>query len=77
MGKIQVQSIQGFKSWVSRNSELTIIAMLVAIYLFIGNYFAWQQAFVGMVANVSGGSDPYFNYYIIQQIIATGHLLTH
>lgn len=77
MGKIQVQSIQGFKSWVSRNSELTIIAMLVAIYLFIGNYFAWQQAFVGMVANVSGGSDPYFNYYIIQQIIATGHLLTY
>ena len=30
-----------------------------------------------MVANVSGGSDPYFNYYIIQQIIATGHLLTY
>ena len=77
MGKIQVQSIQGLKSWVSRNSELTIIAMLVAIYLFIGNYFAWQQAFVGLVANVSGGSDPYFNYYIIQQIIATGHLLTY
>ena len=32
MGKIQVQSIQGLKSWASRNSELTIIAMLVAIY---------------------------------------------
>ena len=77
MGKNQVQPIQGFKSWISRNSEFTIIAMLVAIYLFIGNYFAWQQAFVGMVANVSGGSDPYFNYYIIQQIIATGHLLTY
>ncbi|MHB1662604.1 MAG: STT3 domain-containing protein, partial [Thermoplasmataceae archaeon] len=73
----QIQAIQRLRSWASRNSEFSIIAILVAIYLFIGNYFAWQQAFVGLLANVSGGSDPYFNYYIIQNIIATGHLLTY
>ncbi|MHB8361595.1 MAG: STT3 domain-containing protein, partial [Thermoplasmataceae archaeon] len=73
----QIPKIQRLRHWVSRNSEITVIAILVAIYMFIANYFAWEQAFVGLIANVSGGSDPYFNYYIIQNILLTGHLLTY
>ncbi len=57
--------------------EFTALIILVSFYLFISNYFVWGQAFVGGVVNTSGGSDPYYNFRIIQHILTYHTALLH
>ncbi len=59
------------KEKLSRYPEFPVLLMLVALYLFLANFFVWPEAFKDLYLNVSGGSDPYFNYYIVQYILQT------
>lgn len=55
--------------------EFTALIVLVGFYLFISNFFAWDQAWANLAFNTSGGSDPYYNYRVIQYILAVHHSL--
>lgn len=55
--------------------EFTALIVLVGFYLFISNFFAWDLAWVNLAFNTSGGSDPYYNYRVIQYILAVHHSL--
>lgn len=57
--------------------EFTALIILVSFYLFISNYFVWGQAFIGGAVNTSGGSDPYYNFRIINYILTTHTQLLH
>ena len=57
--------IYGLKQWFSRNWEFAGVGLLVAIYIFLANFFIWGPSFTNGTANFSGGSDPYFNWYVI------------
>lgn len=59
------------------NPEIIVITLLVIIYLFLGNYFAYSVTFTNGTLNVSGGSDPYYNFRVIQYMLTTGHWMTH
>ncbi len=54
-------------------SEVIIVGILVAVYLFLSNYFYWAATFVygGGIAALptSGGSDPYYNFVAILHIL--------
>ena len=54
---------------ILRHPEFPIVAILIAIYLFLANYFTWSVAFAYPFLNTSGGSDPYFNYFIVTYIL--------
>ncbi len=56
-------------SFVKRYEVPISLTILIALYLLLSNFFAWSQAFANLFFNTSGGSDPYFNYYIIQYIL--------
>ncbi|MHB1440257.1 MAG: carboxypeptidase regulatory-like domain-containing protein [Cuniculiplasma sp.] len=73
----EIEYIKKFKGWFSRNWEFAGIMILFSLYMFLANYFMWGQTFLDGAANFSGGSDPYFNYYIIIHILTTHHSLLH
>ncbi len=58
------------KEKINRYPEFPVILILLALYMFLANFFVWSEAFKGSYLNVSGGSDPYFNYYIVQYILS-------
>ena len=66
----EIKSINRLERWLGRNWEFVGILMLFSLYMFLGNFFMWGQAFLDGLANFSGGSDPYFNYIFIQYILA-------
>ncbi len=66
-----------FKQNIARHPEVPVLIALFALYMFLSNFFVWSLAFQGNYLNVSGGSDPYFNYYIVQYILNTHTQLTH
>jgi asparagine N-glycosylation enzyme membrane subunit Stt3 len=66
-----------FKQNIARHPEVPILISLFALYMFLSNFFVWSLAFQDNYLNVSGGSDPYFNYYIVQYILNTHTQLTH
>ena len=65
------------KEKIKRYPEVPGLAALVIIYLFLSNFFAWNLAFAKEYLNFSGGSDPYFNYEIIQYILQYKAQLIH
>ncbi len=66
-----------FKQNIARHPEVPVLIALFALYMFLSNFFVWSLAFQDNYLNVSGGSDPYFNYYIVQYILNTHRQLTH
>ena len=58
------------KEKISRHPEFPVLLLLFALYMFLANFFVWSEAFKDLYLNVSGGSDPYFNYYIVQYILS-------
>ncbi len=66
-----------FKQNIARHPEVPVLIALLALYMFLSNFFVWSLAFQDNYLNVSGGSDPYFNYYIVQYILSTHTQLTH
>ena len=60
-------------SRIYKHSEVIIVGILVAFYLFISNYYYWSATFVyggGIPAlPTSGGSDPYYNFVAILHIL--------
>lgn len=62
-------------SRIYKHSEVIIVGILVAFYLFISNYYYWSATFVyggGILAlPTSGGSDPYYNFVAILHILTT------
>jgi dolichyl-diphosphooligosaccharide--protein glycosyltransferase len=65
----EAKYIKNLKGWFGRNWEFAGILLLFSLYMFLANFFMWGQSFLDGVANFSGGSDPYFNYIIIQYTI--------
>ena len=65
------------KQNLHRHPEIPVLIGLLALYMFLSNFFVWSLAFQESYLNVSGGSDPYFNYYIVQYILNTHTQLTH
>ena len=65
------------KQNLHRHPEIPVLIGLLALYMFLSNFFVWSLAFQNSYLNVSGGSDPYFNYYIVQYILNTHTQLTH
>ncbi|MGC8608365.1 MAG: STT3 domain-containing protein, partial [Thermoplasmata archaeon] len=64
-------------TFVKRYEIPISLTILIALYLLLSNFFAWSQAFANLFFNTSGGSDPYFNYYIIQYILNYKAQLLH
>ncbi|MCL5888778.1 MAG: glycosyltransferase family 39 protein [Candidatus Thermoplasmatota archaeon] len=67
----EIESIKKLRGWFSRNWEFAGVLLLFALYMFLSNFYMWGQTFLDGFGNFSGGSDPYFNYYIILRILAT------
>ncbi len=65
----EIKAINKLEKWLGKNWEFVGILMLFSLYMFLGNFFMWGQAFLDGLANFSGGSDPYFNYIFIQYIL--------
>ncbi|BAB60377.1 TVG1271204 [Thermoplasma volcanium GSS1] len=66
-----------FVSVLRRYETEIALGLLVVFYLFVANYFSWSQAMQYPFLTNSGGSDPYFNYYIIQYILTYHTQLLH
>ncbi|MEM0157845.1 MAG: STT3 domain-containing protein, partial [Thermoplasmataceae archaeon] len=66
---------------VAKHTDFLVVGILFVFYLFFANYFAWGLTFVngGGISTLptSGGSDPYYNFYLILHFISTGHWLVH
>lgn len=60
-------------SKLQKHSEVYIVGILVAFYLFFSNYYYWSATFTyggGITAlPTSGGSDPYYNFVAILHIL--------
>lgn len=63
-------------NFISETPEVPLMILLIAFYMFIANYFAWSSALAGNMLNFSGGSDPYWNYHMIQYILTHKQMLT-
>lgn len=54
-------------------SEVIILGILFALYLFLGNYYSWSIVIGGKnllsTLPTSGGSDPYYNFRVIEYIL--------
>jgi asparagine N-glycosylation enzyme membrane subunit Stt3 len=54
-------------------SEVIILGILFALYLFLGNYYSWSIVIGGKnllsALPTSGGSDPYYNFRVIEYIL--------
>ncbi|MCL4335364.1 MAG: glycosyltransferase family 39 protein [Candidatus Thermoplasmatota archaeon] len=62
-----------------RSPEIPIIAILVSLYILLGNLYAYPVtlvgAFKGAFFPTSGGSDPYYNWRAIEYTIINHHWL--
>ncbi len=71
--ELQLQPKFNALSRIYNHSEVIIVGILVAFYLFLSNYFYWAATFVygGGIAALptSGGSDPYYNFVAILHIL--------
>ncbi len=71
--ELQFEPRYNVLSRIYRHSEVIIVGILVAFYLFISNYYYWSATMVlggGLAAlPTSGGSDPYYNFQIILHIL--------
>ena len=76
MSELPSENTSRFKSFFILNPEVILLSLLMLIYLFIGTYFAVGVTFSNGVLNVSGGSDPYYNFRAIEYILTTHHWLT-
>ncbi len=63
------------RKFFTAHPEVTILSILIAVYLFVANYLAWPATFGTNFLNVSGGSDPYYNYRVITYFLQTKHYL--
>ncbi|MHB8359708.1 MAG: STT3 domain-containing protein [Thermoplasmataceae archaeon] len=58
---------------LSNYSEIIILGILMALYLFLGNYYSWSIVIGGKnllsALPTSGGSDPYYNFRVIEYIL--------
>jgi len=54
-------------------SEVIVLGILFALYLFLGNYYSWSIVIGGKnllsTLPTSGGSDPYYNFRVIEYIL--------
>ncbi|WP_393971834.1 glycosyltransferase family 39 protein [Oxyplasma meridianum] len=54
-------------------SEVIVLGILFALYLFLGNYYSWSIVIGGknLLSSLptSGGSDPYYNFRVIEYIL--------
>ncbi|MEM0154993.1 MAG: hypothetical protein QW597_00080 [Thermoplasmataceae archaeon] len=69
------ESSSGNQRFIRKYPEVVVITVLVGIYLFLANYYAWSSTFQNFFFTTSGGSDPYFNWITIQHFLQTGHWL--
>ncbi len=71
--ELQLEPRFNVLSRIYKHSEVIIVGILVAFYLFLSNYYYWSATFVygGGIAALptSGGSDPYYNFVVIQYIL--------
>ncbi len=69
------------RAMVAKHTDFLVVGILFVFYLFFANYFAWGLTFVngGGISTLptSGGSDPYYNFYLILHFLSTGHWLVH
>ncbi len=67
------------RDFLYRSPEFSLLAVLIVLYLFVANYFSWSATLGGGIngLNVSGGSDPYYNYRVIVYFFTTKHYLMH
>lgn len=63
------------RKFFAAHPEVTVLSILIAVYLFVANYLAWPATFGTNFLNVSGGSDPYYNYRVITYFLQTKHYL--
>jgi len=75
MSELPSENTSRFKSFLKLNPEVILLSLLMLIYLFIGTYFAVGVTFTNGVLNVSGGSDPYYNFRAIEYVLTTHHWL--
>ncbi len=68
---------ESFIGKIRNHPEVPVLIALFALYMFLANYFVWSLAFQDSFLNVSGGSDPYFNYYLVQYTLSTHSQLLH
>ena len=73
----EIQPIEKFTKWFTKNWEFVGLLLLFSLYMFLANFFMWGQTFLDSFVNFSGGSDPYFNYIIIQYILSNHTTLLH
>ncbi len=78
---IQYDQDSTIQARLTRHADFLIIGILFVFYLFFANYYAWGLTFVngGGISTLptSGGSDPYYNFYLILHFLSTGHWLVH
>lgn len=78
---IQLEQGTTIQARLARHADFLVIGILFVFYLFFANYFAWGLTFVngGGISTLptSGGSDPYYNFYLILHFLSTGHWLVH
>ncbi len=73
----EIQPIEKLTKWFTKNWEFVGLLLLFSLYMFLANFFMWGQTFLDGFVNFSGGSDPYFNYIIIQYILSNHTTLLH
>lgn len=78
---IQYDQESTVQARLARHADFIIVGILFVFYLFFANYYAWGLTFVngGGISTLptSGGSDPYYNFYLILHFLSTGHWLVH
>ena len=77
MTESQMTSLQRLKTLMINNPEITALSSLLLLYLFLANYFAFYQVFYLPGMPTSGGSDPYYNFRVIQYILDNKHFLIY
>ncbi len=79
--ELQLETKFNGLSRIYNYSEVIIVGILVAVYLFLSNYFYWAATFTygGGIAALptSGGSDPYYNFVAILHILNLHTQLVH
>ncbi len=78
---IQYDQESTIQARLAKHADFIIVGILFVFYLFFANYYAWGLTFVngGGISTLptSGGSDPYYNFYLILHFLSTGHWLVH
>ncbi len=77
MTESDTSSLHRLKTLITNSPEIMALAFLMLLYLFLGNYFAFYQTLYLPGVPTSGGSDPYYNFRVIQYIITDKHFLVY